>query len=256
MTRHFRIALVSGFGAVACLVVGSALGNVHSHVLHERVVGWATAGGFVVLGVSGVRSAADGVYRLITLGAGRPGGGPARVLLSLLGYIVVLLMTLGMLRVPLGHLLLGGAITGVIVGIAAQQALGNVFAGIVLLLARPFTVGLRIRVRAGALGGEFTGTVRDMNLTYVVLDTDQGTLHVPNSAMLAAAVGPALPGADGPAPEPLVLRRPSERLTRRLPLPGRGRTRQPDGDNTPNGSASDEAGDESEGEGEGEGRPD
>lgn len=233
MTRGFRFALACGTGAVACLVVGGAMGDVHGHQLHERIVAWATTGGFVVLGVWGVHSTADAVYRLITFGAGRPGGGTARVLISLAGYLIVLVATLGTLRVPLGHLLLGGAITGVIVGIAAQQALGNVFAGLVLLLARPFTVGLRIRVRAGALGGEFTGTVRDVNLTYVVLDTDQGTLNVPNSAMLAAAVGPALPGNDGEAPEPIVLRHPQERTTRRLAIPvhGRGRQRGPrDGD--------------------------
>lgn len=208
---------------MACLVAGSALGDTHGHLIHERVIGYAAAGGFLVLGTIGVRSAADAVYRLITLGAGRPGGGAARILASLAGYLVVLVTTLGVLRVPLGHLLLGGAITGVIVGIAAQQALGNVFAGIVLLLARPFTVGLRIRIRAGALGGEFLGTVRDMNLTYVVLDTDQGTLNVPNSAMLAAAVGPALPGNGDEAPEPLVLRHPQERGARRLHLQGIGR---------------------------------
>lgn len=228
VTRGFRIALLSGIGAVACLVVGGALGNVHSHELHARVIGWATAGGFVVLGVNGVRSTADAIYRVVTFGAGRPGGGTARVLLSLVGYIVILVVTLGLLRVPLGHLLLGGAITGVIVGIAAQQALGNVFAGIVLLMARPFTVGLRIRVRAGALGGEFFGTVRDVNLTYVVLDTDEGTLNVPNAAMLAAAVGPALPAGDGAAPEPIVLRHPQERGSRRLVLPVHGRGRQRD----------------------------
>lgn len=232
MTRGFRFALFCGAGAVVCLVVGSALGNTHSHSLHGRLVAWAAAGGFVVLGTWGVRATADAVYRLVTFSAGRPGGGTARVLLSLAGYLVVLVATLGMLRVPLGHLLLGGAITGVIVGIAAQQALGNVFAGVVLLLARPFTVGLRIRVRAGALGGEFTGTVRDVNLTYVVLDTEQGTLNVPNSAMLAAAVGPALADDDGQPPEPIVLRHPPERTGRRLMLPVHGRARRGTGEHS------------------------
>jgi len=85
---------------------------------------------------------------------------------------------------------LGGALTGVVVGIAAQQSLGNVFVGLVLLLARPFTVGDHIRIRAGALGGEFDGTVRAISLTYVTVDTGDGPLHVPNSGVLAAAVGP------------------------------------------------------------------
>jgi Mechanosensitive ion channel len=60
----------------------------------------------------------------------------------------------------------------------------------VLLGARPFAVGNRIRVRSGALGGEFYGTVTSMSLTYVSMLTDEGMLKVPNSSVWAAAAGP------------------------------------------------------------------
>lgn len=68
--------------------------------------------------------------------------------------------------------------------------LGNVVAGLGLLVAKPFAVGNRIRVRSGALGGEFSGTVTSMSLTDVSVLTDEGMLKVPNSPLLAAAVGP------------------------------------------------------------------
>ena len=113
-----------------------------------------------------------------------------RMLVTGFGYAIALIGMLSMLSIPVGHLLLGGAIAGVVIGIAAQQSLGNVFAGLVLLMARPFAVGNRIRVRSGALGGEFYGTVTAMSLTYVSVLTDEGTLKVPNSSLLAAAVGP------------------------------------------------------------------
>jgi small-conductance mechanosensitive channel len=93
-------------------------------------------------------------------------------------------------------------LTGVVLGIAAQQVLGNVFAGAVLLLAHPFGIGDHIRVRSGALGGQFDGVVRGMNLTYVTLRTDEGPLNVPNSGMLAAAVGPWKKAVVTPAAEP------------------------------------------------------
>ncbi len=112
------------------------------------------------------------------------------MLVTGLGYFVALIGTLSMLSVPVGHFLLGGAIAGVVLGIAAQQSLGNVFAGFVLLLVRPISVGNYIRVRSGALGGEFYGTVTSMSLTYVSVFTEQGPLKVPNSSFLAAAVGP------------------------------------------------------------------
>ena len=54
-------------------------------------------------------------------------------------------------------LAVGGAFTAVILGLAAQQTLGNVFAGMVLLTARPFRVGERIRLQAGAVGGTAEG---------------------------------------------------------------------------------------------------
>ena len=108
----------------------------------------------------------------------------------MVGYLVALLLALGLTDYPLGHLLLGGAIFGVILGIAAQQSLGNVFAGLVILAARPFTVGNYIRVRSGALGGEFSGTVLALSLTYVTVATPEGLLKVPNSSVMASAVGP------------------------------------------------------------------
>jgi hypothetical protein len=82
----------------------------------------------------------------------------------------------------------------VIIGIAAQQALGNVFAGVVLLLARPFNVGDAIRLRAGSLSGELNGVVSGMGMTYVTLETSDGPLSIPNSGVLAAVIGP-LPAA-------------------------------------------------------------
>ena len=46
-------------------------------------------------------------------------------------------------------LAVGGAITAVVFGLAAQQTLGNLIAGVVLIAARPFRVGDRVRLQAG-----------------------------------------------------------------------------------------------------------
>jgi hypothetical protein len=81
-------------------------------------------------------------------------------------------------------------VTGILVGIAGQQTLANVFAGLVLLLSRPFGVGDMIRLRSGALGGQLEGTVTEIGITYLQLETPDGVLHVPNAQVLAAAAGP------------------------------------------------------------------
>ena len=43
--------------------------------------------------------------------------------------------------------------TAVVAGLAAQQTLANVIAGTVLLSARPFRVGERVRLQGGGLAG-------------------------------------------------------------------------------------------------------
>ena len=107
------------------------------------------------------------------------------------GLLATIIITLQLFDIAVTQLVVGGAVTGVILGIAAQQSLANVFSGIILLSARPFRVGDRIGIRSGALSGLIEGTVTEISLTYVLLETANGPVHVPNSQVLAAAVGPA-----------------------------------------------------------------
>ncbi len=107
------------------------------------------------------------------------------------GGLATIVVTLQLLNIAVTQLIVGGAVTGVLVGIAAQQSLANVFAGIVLLMARPFQVGDQVGIRSGALSGLLEGSVSEISITYVRLETANGPVHVPNSQVLAAAVGPA-----------------------------------------------------------------
>jgi small-conductance mechanosensitive channel len=113
-----------------------------------------------------------------------------RSTIVLAGSVGVLIITLALVKVPVGKLVLGGAATTILIGIAAQQSLSNVFAGIVLLLSHPFDVGDAVRFRSGALGGQIEGTVTEIGITYVCVETGDGIVHLPNSQVLAAAVGP------------------------------------------------------------------
>jgi len=113
-----------------------------------------------------------------------------RYALVFAGGLISIIITLELLKIGVKQLILGGAFTAVLVGIAAQQTLSNVFAGIALLFARPFAVGDEVRMRGGVLSGQIEGTVTEIGITYVRMDTDDGKLNVPNSQVLAAAVGP------------------------------------------------------------------
>ncbi len=87
-------------------------------------------------------------------------------------------------------LAVGGAFTAVVLGLAAQQTLGNVIAGMVLLSARPFRVGERVRLQAGAVGGSVEGTVSSLGLLYTTLTRGYDRILIPNNVVLAAAVVP------------------------------------------------------------------
>ncbi|HAO80362.1 MAG TPA: hypothetical protein DCQ92_15615 [Verrucomicrobia subdivision 3 bacterium] len=73
-----------------------------------------------------------------------------------------------------------------IVGFAAQNTLGNLIAGISLLLYRPFKLGDRLHVTAPT--GLETGTVESLTLGYTLLRTDDNhRVVVPNSLMASHA---------------------------------------------------------------------
>lgn len=111
---------------------------------------------------------------------------------------VALVVALSIAGVGPKTLALGGAFTAVIVGLAAQQTLGNVIAGTVLLSARPFRVADRICLQGGQLAGKVEGTVSSLGLLYTTFATDKGTIMVPNSVVLNVAVLSPEPGVSSP----------------------------------------------------------
>ena len=76
-------------------------------------------------------------------------------------------------------LAVGGAFTAVIFGLAAQQTLGNLIAGTVLLSARPFRVGERVRLQGGGIAGQIEGVVSSLGLLYTTFAHGEDTM-VPN----------------------------------------------------------------------------
>jgi small conductance mechanosensitive channel len=101
--------------------------------------------------------------------------------------IYLLALTLYTHLIPTLHnmgtvLLTSAGVASVVIGLAAQNTLGNVIAGISLLLYRPFVVGDRVQVSAPT--GLEVGVVESLTLGYTTLKTyDNRRVVVPNSAM-------------------------------------------------------------------------
>ncbi len=108
-------------------------------------------------------------------------------LLATLGVVVVALRIAG---VTASTLAVGGAFTAVLLGLAAQQSLGAIFAGVVLQSTRPFRLGERVRLVGGVLAGEVEGTVTALGLFYTTLSQGADRLLIPNNVLLNVAVVP------------------------------------------------------------------
>jgi small-conductance mechanosensitive channel len=116
--------------------------------------------------------------------------GTVGFLIRLSTVVVALFVALRVAGIEARTLALGGAFTAVIFGLAAQQTLGNLIAGTVLLSARPFRVGERVRLQGGPLAGQIEGTVSSLGLLYTTFATGDDSILVPNSVVLNVAVLP------------------------------------------------------------------
>ena len=83
----------------------------------------------------------------------------------------------------LGDTMLASAgLVSLVIGLAAQNTLGNLIAGMSLLLYRPFNIGDVLTIVLAP--NRETGTVREFTLGYTKLETEDGRwLIVPNSVM-------------------------------------------------------------------------
>jgi small conductance mechanosensitive channel len=116
--------------------------------------------------------------------------GTVGFLIRLFTMFVVLLAALRIAGLRPATLAVGATFTAVVFGLAAQQTLGNVIAGTVLLSARPFRVGERVRLQAGGLAGQTEGIVSSLGLLYLTLASGEDRIMIPNSVVLDSAVIP------------------------------------------------------------------
>jgi small conductance mechanosensitive channel len=116
--------------------------------------------------------------------------GTVGFLIRLLFICVAIIVALRIAGLDLRTLAVGGAFTAVIVGLAAQQTLGNLIAGTVLLSARPFRVGERVRLQGGGIAGQIEGVVSSLGLLYTTFAQGDDSVMVPNSVVLNVAIVP------------------------------------------------------------------
>lgn len=113
----------------------------------------------------------------------------ANALTSVVLYILLGVAVASQTRLDLSGIALSGAVTGVVVGIAAQASFSNVVSGLVLVFARPIRPGEFVTTRAAAFAGvEYSGEVGEISLFYTTLLNGSQEIRVPNSSMVSSVV--------------------------------------------------------------------
>ena len=95
----------------------------------------------------------------------------SRVIFILFGVITAL----GTIGINVSAMVAGLGLTGFALGFAFKDIISNILSGVLVLLYRPFIVGDKIKV-AG-----FEGEVISVDLRYTKLNSEEGTVLIPNS---------------------------------------------------------------------------
>jgi small-conductance mechanosensitive channel len=191
--RIWRVAsiklVLSGIFCITALVISSVHGGIRTGNFDHRLTAFIAVMFFVLFAITFLITLTRAIQKTIVykrLGVGRAAA--LEFILRLFGYAVILFTALDHMGVPVGHILLGSAVLGIILGVAAQQALANFFASIVLIISHPFTVGEDITLMSGGLGGKYEGRVIDIGLTHTRLEEKDGNIiALPNSSLLTGA---------------------------------------------------------------------
>lgn len=155
-----------------------------------KVVRYVTAALLALLGWLLARTLARGLAPALFRRMDPGTAGTVGFLIRLGTIAIVIVAALRIAGVKPETLAVGGAFTAVVLGLAAQQTLAHVFAGLVLLTTRPFVVGDRVQLRGGPMAGEIEGVVGSLGLFHTTLISGGERTMVPNNVIMQLAVIP------------------------------------------------------------------
>jgi small-conductance mechanosensitive channel len=170
----------------------------------DRFIHFIDVGVVVVTGIAATITLVRLIARPVAARAGPTQINTLKLLFQLLG-LGIIIVALVLLSGPTGSsflsALVGIGFFGIVVGLAAQAVLGNLFSGLMLLAARPFNINDRIALITwqygkfapslahGWMEPSYTGVVKGISLTYTRILTDSNALlKVPNSIVTQSLI--------------------------------------------------------------------
>jgi small-conductance mechanosensitive channel len=167
----------------------------------EQIVQLIDAALIVVIGVVAIILLSRLIAGHVVPYLGATGSNAVRLLLQVVGSSVILLMVFSVTGINFVGALVGAGFFGLVVGLAAQAVLGNLFSGLMLVASRPFNIGDRIALITwqygkfppslshGWLEPSYTGQVKEITLIYTKILTDSNALvKVPNGIVTQSLI--------------------------------------------------------------------
>lgn len=105
-------------------------------------------------------------------------------------YMIITITIYGILtlfipaKTILDPLLASGGIVAVVVGLAAQETVGNLISGFMIVTFRPFHIGDLIRVN----NGEYVGTVVEITIRHTIIETFENTRVIISNSQMNTSV--------------------------------------------------------------------
>jgi len=189
------ILIAAGLAAlvVSTLVNNRAISESYALPIYAVIV---LVGGYLVIRI------VNRIFERIvepTLGVTRTRG--FKNLFQVVAAIILVSFVFTLFGVNLTAVLIGAGFLGIVLGLAAQQVLGNIFAGFSLLVSKPFEIGDRVRLATSSYGltgstyahesepSGFIGVVQDIGIFITRVLLDNGLLAVfPNSVVIGSLI--------------------------------------------------------------------
>ncbi|MDA8272964.1 MAG: mechanosensitive ion channel family protein [Deltaproteobacteria bacterium] len=154
-----------------------------------------------VFGVIAIKIIQKNLFKVLGGYISEDRAGFFRFLLSFIAYFTLILFIFTTLGIDISNILLGATFIGVILGIASQSLLSNLFAGFVIIFGKPFKIGDRITVvtwqygllmstyQHEAVKPGYTGVIKDINILFTTIVEDSGfTMRAPNNILMQALI--------------------------------------------------------------------
>ncbi len=153
-------------------------------LLHERVLQWLRVAWMLTFAFGGIRASVSLGLFLLRLRSRVP---PPKILRDVLDFTLYLVAVLPILKtqldIDLTSLVATSAILSVVLGLAMQDSLGNLFAGLSLQLERPYQVGDWVTIK------DVTGRVVQIGWRATRIETTRGeAITLPNNVCSKEAV--------------------------------------------------------------------